>query len=58
MIIDLKQARIKNGYSIKEASVMVDISENELMRYENIPGKTPVHIYFKLHTLYKNETSN
>lgn len=54
MIIDLKQERVDCGYSVKEASVMVEISEKSLSRYEKTPGKTPVHIFLKLRSIYKD----
>lgn len=54
MINDLRQARMRSGYTIKEVSEIVKISTKSLSRYENQPGKTPVDVFIKLHSIYKS----
>lgn len=56
MIKDLKQERLNSGYSLKEASAMVNVSERSLQRYESRPGKTPVDVFVRLHTMYKSKS--
>jgi len=53
MLEDLKQARLNSGYSKKEVSTMIKISERSLSKYESVPGKTPADVFIKLLAVYK-----
>lgn len=53
MEVDLKQARLNSGYSKKEVSTLINISDRSLSKYENIPGKTPADVFIKLLKIYK-----
>jgi predicted transcriptional regulator len=53
MWINLKEARLKSGYTIKQVAAMVKLSQKALSKYEMTPGKTPVDVYVKLLSIYK-----
>lgn len=36
--------RKEKGYSLKEAAIKLDCSVHSLKKYEEDPGKTPLHI--------------
>lgn len=52
-VLQLKEARIKSGYTIKQISEMLKLSQRALMKYEMRPGKTPVDVYVRLLSIYK-----
>lgn len=53
MRTDLKQARIQSGYTKKQVSDMIKLSQKALTKYEKTPGKTPADVFVKLLLLYK-----
>lgn len=52
-LLELKEARIKSGYTIKQISEMLKLSQRALLKYEMRPGKTPVDVYVRLLSIYK-----
>ncbi|MEK5060450.1 helix-turn-helix transcriptional regulator [Paenibacillus sp. FSL H7-0326] len=43
-MITMKEWRDKNGYTLEEASKKLDVSVQAIKKYEERPGKTPIHI--------------
>ncbi|WP_212970666.1 helix-turn-helix domain-containing protein [Paenibacillus cineris] len=52
MVPDLKRARLERGFTLKEVSSKIQVSEKTLARYETIPGRVPVDVTVKLMRIY------
>ncbi|GED53518.1 helix-turn-helix domain-containing protein [Brevibacillus borstelensis] len=50
--ITLRDARILSGYTPNVAAKEAKVSVESLRRYEQNPGKTPIHIAVRLSNLY------
>ena len=51
---NLRESRLNSGYSVKKVSSMVNVSSQTLLNYERNPGKTPIDVYYKLTSIYRN----